>query len=91
MIKIVLIQHLYGLPSLRQTVRDIDMNITYRWFLAIPLNKPIPHFATIDYTFRHQFTKKVVEQVFTWILFEVEAAGYLKPEVGFVNPKPTPT
>jgi len=32
--KIVLIQHLYGIRSLRQTVADIEMNVAYRWFLG---------------------------------------------------------
>ena len=30
--KMVLIQHLYGLPSLRRTVDEISMNVAYRWF-----------------------------------------------------------
>ena len=30
--KMVLIQHLYGLPSLRRTVEEIKMNVAYRWF-----------------------------------------------------------
>ena len=85
LIKMVFIQHLYGIPSLRQTVRDIDMNIAYRWFMGIPLNEPIPHFATISYAFRQRFTETTVEQLFAWILSEVEAAGYLKPEVVFVD------
>lgn len=88
LIKVVFIQHLYGIPSLRQTVRDIDMNIAYRWFLGIPLNKPVPHFATISYAFRQRFTDTTVEQLFAWILSEVEAAGYLKPEVVFVDAAP---
>lgn len=32
---------------------------------------------TIRYAFSHRFSEKVVEQIFTWILSEVEAAGYL--------------
>ena len=31
--KIVLIQHIYGIPSLRRTLEDIRMNLAYRWFL----------------------------------------------------------
>ena len=31
--KIVLIQHIYGIPSLRRTLEDIQMNLAYRWFL----------------------------------------------------------
>ena len=42
--KMVLIQHLYGLPSLRRTVEEIKMNVAYRWFLRYLMNEPIPHF-----------------------------------------------
>ncbi len=44
LIKMVLIQHLYGIRSLRQTVKEIDMNIAYRWFLGYDLGTKIPHF-----------------------------------------------
>ena len=32
--KMVLIQHLYGLPSLRRTAEEVSLNIAYRWFLG---------------------------------------------------------
>ena len=83
--KMVLIQHLYGIPSLRRTVEEINMNIAYRWFLGYLLNEAIPHFATISYNFRHRFTKDTIEQVFTWILFEAHKSGYLSPEVVFMD------
>lgn len=72
-------------PFLRQTVKDIEMNIAYRWFLGYTLNETIPHFATVSYNFRHRFKESVIEDIFTWILYEVERAGYLKPEVVFVD------
>lgn len=83
--KIVLIQHLYGIPSLRQTVRDIDLNIGYRWFLGYSFSEEIPHFATVSYNFKHRFTSETVEKVFQWILYEAEYAGYLSPEVVFID------
>jgi transposase len=83
--KIVLIQHLYGIPSLRQTIRDIDLNIGYRWFLGYSLSEEIPHFATVSYNFKHRFTSATVEAVFQWILYEAERAGYLAPEMIFVD------
>ena len=33
--KMVLIQHLYGIPSLRRTVEEIKMNVAYRWFFRV--------------------------------------------------------
>lgn len=37
LIKMVLLQHLCGIPSLRQTHREIQVNIAYRWFLGYSL------------------------------------------------------
>ena len=83
--KMVLIQHLYGIPSLRRTVEEISMNIAYRWFLGYLLNESVPHFATISYNFRHRFNEDTIEKVFTWILFEAQKSGYLSPEVVFMD------
>jgi len=41
-----LLEHLYGIRSLRQTHRDIEVNVAYRWFLGYNLVEKIPHFAT---------------------------------------------
>ena len=38
LIKMVLIQHLFGIPSLRQTYREIQLNVAYRWFLGYRCN-----------------------------------------------------
>ena len=83
--KMVLIQHLFGIPSLRQTVREIDLNIGYRWFLGYPLSETIPHFATISHNFKHRFTSETIEKVFQWILYEADHAGYLSPETVFID------
>ena len=37
LVKMVLIQHLFGIPSLRQTYREIQVNNAYRWFLGYGL------------------------------------------------------
>ena len=41
--KMVLIQHLYGLPSLRRTAEEVSANNCYRWFLGYPLQEETPH------------------------------------------------
>ena len=83
--KMVLIQHLYGLPSLRRTAEEVQMNIAYRWFLGYCLNETTPHFSTVSYNFKHRYSEAVVEEVFRWILTEIEHAGYLNPEAVFVD------
>lgn len=74
--KMVLIQHLYGLPSLRRTAEEVSANNCYRWFLGYPLQEETPHFSTVSYNFRHRFTEETVDRVFVWILDEVAKAGY---------------
>lgn len=83
--KIVLIQHLYGIPSLRQTMREIDMNMAYRWFLGYNFSEEVPHFATVSHAFSKRYDSGISEKVFQWILYEAERAGYLTPEVVFVD------
>ena len=83
--KMVLIQHLYGLSSLRRTAEEVNLNVAYRWFLGYTLQEETPHFSTVSYNFRHRFTEDTVSQVFSWILDEVVEAGYLSPKAIFVD------
>lgn len=83
--KLVIIQHLFGIRSLRQTQAEAEVNVAYRWFLGYTMSQPIPHFSTISYAFCNRFTGETIEQVFRRILEEIEKAGYLSPEVVFVD------
>ena len=58
--KIVLIQHIYGIRSLRRTLEEIEMNMAYRWFIGYPLNEQVPHFSTVSYNFKHRFNSASV-------------------------------
>jgi Transposase and inactivated derivatives len=83
--KMVLIQHLYGLTSLRRTADEVSANICYRWFLGYTLQDETPHFSTVSYNFRHRFTTETVDEIFAWILNEVAEAGYLAPQAVFID------
>lgn len=83
--KMVLIQHLYGLSSLRRTAGEVSLNIAYRWFLGYGLTDETPHFSTISYNFRHRFKADTIDKIFAWILSEAAEAGYLKPETVFID------
>ncbi len=83
--KMVLIQHLYGLPSLRRTASDVEVNVAYRWFLGYGLREETPHFSTLSYNFRNRFTTETVDRIFAWILNEIAEAGYLSPSAVFID------
>ncbi len=83
--KMVLIKHLYGIPSLRRTANEVSLNVAYRWFLEYGLTEVIPHFFTVSYNFRNRFTAETVDKIFYWILNEISEAGYLMPSAVFID------
>lgn len=83
--KIVLIQHVYGIRSLRRTLEEISMNMAYRWFIGYPLNEHVPHFSTVSYNFKHRFDTGSVEYVFRMVLKAAADEGYLDTEAIFVD------
>ena len=85
LVKMVLIQHLYGLSSLRRTASEVEVNMAYRWFLGYSLTEETPHFSTLSYNFKHRFTSETVDSIFAWILNEIAEAGYLCPSAVFID------
>lgn len=78
--KMVLIQHLYRITSLRKVAVEVSINMAYRWFLGYTLNETIPHFSTLSYNFRHRFNLDTIDKIFNWILDEIAEAGYFNAE-----------
>ena len=85
LIKMVLIQHLFGLGSLRQTYREITVNIAYRWFLGYGLLDNIPHFATVSYAFCKRFPPELAEEIFEHILNKAINNKMIDPSVVFID------
>ena len=46
LIKLVFLQHLYGIRSMRQAIKEVEVNLAYRWFLGLDFYDKIPHFTT---------------------------------------------
>lgn len=86
LIKIPLIQYLYGIKSMRQTIKDIEVNIAYRWFLGLDMTEKVPHFTTFgkNYTRRFKDTD-LFEQVFSHILMECYKYHLVDPTEVFVD------
>ena len=81
----VLIQHLFGIPSLRQTYREIQVNMAYRWFLGYNLLDKIPHFATVSYAFCKRFPPALATEIFEHILNKGINNRMVDPSVIFID------
>lgn len=86
LIKLPILQYMFGIRSMRQTVKEVEVNAAYRWFLGLDLQDPVPHFSTFgkNYTRRFKDTD-LFEQIFQHILSECFKAGLVDSSVVFVD------
>ena len=84
--KIVFIQYLFGIRSMRQTIREIEVNVAYRWFIGYDLFEKIPHFSTFgkNYSRRFQGTD-IFERIFLRILEEAVKCGFVDASAIFID------
>lgn len=86
LIKIAMIQYIFGIRSMRQTIKDIEVNFAYRWYLGYGMHEVIPHFSTFgkNYTRRFKDTD-LFEKIFYRILEEIEKYGFIDEENIFID------
>ena len=86
LIKIVFIQYLYGIKSMRQTIKEIEVNVAYRWFLGLDMLDSVPHFSTFgkNYTRRFKDTD-LFEQIFSYILEQCMKFHLIDTSVVFID------
>jgi transposase len=85
LVKMVLIQHLFGIPSLRQTYQRIKDTLSYRWFLGYNLLDEIPHFATVSYAFCKRFPPELATEIFEHILNKALNNRMVDPSIIFID------
>lgn len=86
LIKIPLIQYLYGIKSMRQTVKEIEVNVAYRWFLGLDMTDRVPHFSTFGKNYSRRFKDTdLFEQIFEHILLECYKFKLIDPTEIFVD------
>lgn len=74
--KMLFIGYLYGIRSERQLVKDIQVNVAYRWFLGLSLTAPIPSSSTISQNRRRRFNgTDVVQLIFDNIVDQAITYG----------------
>ena len=86
LIKLPVVQYMFGIRSMRQTIQEIKVNTAYRWFLGLGLHDPVPHFSTFGKNYMRRFKDSdLFEQIFQKILKECMEAGLVDESVVFVD------
>ena len=86
LIKIPIIQYMFGIKSMRQTIKDIEVNVAYRWFLGLDFYDPVPHFTTFGKNYKRRFEgTDMFEQIFMQILYQCMDKGLVDTQSIFVD------
>ena len=84
--KIVFIQYLFGIRSMRQTIKEIEVNMAYRWFIGYDIGETIPHFSTFGKNYARRFKDTdVFKRIFTRILEEAIRCGFVDASAAFID------
>jgi transposase len=55
MFKVLFIGYLFGVRSERQLVREIEVNVAYRWFLGLKLTEAVFDASTLSQNRRRRY------------------------------------
>jgi transposase len=69
--KMLFIGYLFGIRSEQRLVKEIEVNVAYRWFLGFTLTDKVPHASTFSQNRRRRFNESSVYQdIFDEIVYQ---------------------
>jgi transposase len=84
--KMLLIGYMFGIRSERQLVREIAVNVAYRWFLHLNLTDKVPHHSTISQNRIRRFDgTDVFRQIFDDLVLMAYRQGYIEGKVLYTD------
>jgi transposase len=84
--KLCIVNYIYGLNSMRRTIRECEVNMAYRWFLGYDLMEAIPHFSTFGKNYSRRFEgTEIFEKLFERILNEAIACKLVDTNVVYID------
>lgn len=69
--KLLFIGYLFGVRSERQLIREVQVNVAYRWFLGLGLTDKVPDASTLSQNRRRRFNEsEVYQEIFDEIVLQ---------------------
>lgn len=86
LIKLNIIQYTFGIRSMRQTIKEIEVNTAYRWYIGYGLSETIPHFSTFSKNYSRRFEgTDLFEKIFMRVIEEIIKYGFIDEETVFID------
>lgn len=76
--KILFIGYMFDIKSERQLMKEIQVNLAYRWFIKYDIDEKIPDHSTLSQTRRRKFSKSTIFQdIFDEIVMQCMEKGFI--------------
>lgn len=86
LIKMMLLGYLFGIPSERRLVKEIQVNVAYRWFLRMGLTEKVPDASTLSQNRLRRFNDSdVFQQIFDRIVEQALVRGMANGRVLYTD------
>lgn len=86
LVKLCIINYLYGYNSMRRTIRECEVNMAYRWFIGYDIAERIPHFTTFGKNYMRRFEgTDIFERIFMRVLEEAMNNGFVDTRAVFID------
>ena len=84
--KMLFLGYLFGVRSERQLVREIQVNVAYRWFIGYGLSDKIPDASTFSQNRRRRFTESMVyQEIFDEIVLQAMSKKWINGRVLYTD------
>lgn len=86
LVKLCIINYLYGFNSMRRTIRECEVNMAYRWFIGYDIAEKIPHFTTFGKNYMRRFEgTDIFERIFVRVLEGAISNGFVDTKTAFID------
>ena len=84
--KLLLLGYLFGIRSERQLIREVQVNVAYRWFLGLRLTDKVPDASTISQNRRRRFAdSEIYQEIFDEIVLQATGRGMVEGKVLYTD------
>lgn len=86
MFKLLFIGYLFGIRSERQLIREVQVNVAYRWFVGFRLTDKVPDASTFSQNRRRRYTDTTVyQEIFDEIVRQAMGHGMVDGKVLYTD------
>ena len=84
--KMIFINKLFGINSMRKTCEEIKVNLAYRWFLGLSFEVQVPNHSTYSKNYSRKFkNNQISEQIFLGVLKQLYEHELVDMESLFID------